>query len=51
MKAYLQGVKMKNTFSPITCIGKIIFLPITLCTELPLGKEVTAFMVPDIPSH
>ncbi|XP_043214203.1 uncharacterized protein LOC122377821 isoform X2 [Amphibalanus amphitrite] len=39
MKAYLQGVKMKNTFSPITCIGKIIFLPITLCTELPLGKE------------
>ncbi|XP_037076251.1 uncharacterized protein LOC119097310 [Pollicipes pollicipes] len=39
MKAYLQGVKMKNTFSPLTCIGKIIFLPITLCSELPLGKE------------
>ncbi|KAF0295163.1 Chloride channel protein 2 [Amphibalanus amphitrite] len=39
LKAYLQGVKMENAFSPFTCMGKLVFLPIILSSALPLGRE------------
>ena len=46
LKAYLQGVKMENAFSPFTCMGKLVFLPIILSSALPLGREVRILSPP-----